>query len=73
MSNRIAAGELEQGMVLQMNSGAWIIERIESVATSTGPLVRLVTRGFRTGSRKPMTMGARHTVKVQPARAEVMA
>lgn len=73
MSNRIAAGDLEQGMVLHMNSGSWIIERIESVATSTGPLVRLVTRGFRTGSRKPMTMGARHTVKVGASRVAVMA
>lgn len=67
MSNRVSASELMPGMTLLMRSGSWVIDSAEIVASTTGPLVRLVTRGFRTGARKPMTLGMNHTVKVMGA------
>lgn len=65
MSNRVTASEIEPGMMLLMRSGSWVVDSVETVASSTGPLVRLVTRGFRTGARKPITLGMRHTVKIR--------
>ena len=65
MSNRVSASELMPGMMILLRSGSWVIDSVETVASTTGPLIRLVTRGFRTGARKPMTLGPSYTVKVR--------
>jgi len=67
MSKRIEASDIVPGMALHLTSGSWIVEKAEEVASTTGPLIRLMTRGIRTGAVRSMTLGPRRAVRFGPA------